>query len=318
MCGRPRLFQGGDIMVDVSTALCGLALDNPVIPASGTFGFGKEFKDLYDLNILGSFVTKGITLEERYGNESPRVAECPAGMLNSVGLQNPGVEKVLKREFNELKAYYKKPVVANISGFSVEEYAAVAAKIDGVAQVGIIEVNVSCPNVSHGGMSFGTDAKSLAEVTRAVKAATTKPVFLKLTPNVTSIVDLALAARDAGADGLSLINTLLGARIDLRTRKFVLANRFGGYSGYGVFPVALRMVAECYKATSLPIMGMGGVTNAEGVIEMMLAGASAVQIGAANLVNPYVCKEIVEDLPRVMEKYGITSLKEIIGEAVNG
>ncbi len=302
-------------MVDTSTILSGLKLDNPVIPASGTFGFGKEFSEIYDINILGSFVTKGITLYERFGNETPRIAECPAGMLNSVGLQNDGIENVLKRQFVELESYFKKPVIANISGFSVSEYEQVAAAIDGVEQVGIIEVNVSCPNVKHGGMAFGTDAVALSEVVRAVKGATKKPVYVKLSPNVTSITDLALAARDGGAYGLSLINTLLGAKIDLKTKKYVLANKFGGYSGPGIFPIALRMVAECYSATKLPIMGIGGVSSAEQVLEMMLAGASAVQVGAANLVNPYACKEIIEDLPRVMQKYGVERLSDIIGAA---
>lgn len=303
-------------MVDTSVVLSGVKLDNPVIPASGTFGFGKEFSAFYDINVLGSFVTKGITREERFGNDQPRIAECPAGMLNSVGLQNDGIEKVLKTQFKQLKQYFKKPVIANISGFSVEEYAYVAEKIDTVEQVGIVEVNVSCPNVKHGGMSFGTDCAALGSVVKAVKAATSKPVYVKLTPNVTSISDLALAAKDNGADGLSLINTLLGARIDLKTKKFVLANKFGGFSGCGIFPVAVRMVAECYKATELPIMGMGGVTSANDVIELMLAGATAVQVGAANLVNPYACRDIIGALPEAMEKYGIEKLSDIIGEAV--
>lgn len=302
-------------MVDTKVTLCGLELKNPIIPASGTFGFGKEFSEVYDINILGSFVTKGITAQARFGNEQPRIAECKSGMLNSVGLQNDGIDEVLKKQFNELKSYYKSPVIANIGGFSVEEYAEVALKADRAEQVGIIEVNVSCPNVSHGGMSFGTDCGALREVVAAIREVTTKPLFVKLTPNVTKIADLAVAAKESGADGLSLINTLLGARIDLKTRKYVLANRFGGYSGDGVFPVAVRMVAECYNATRLPIMGMGGISCARDVLEMMMAGATAVQIGAANLINPYVCKEIIEALPQEMEKYGISTLSEIIGVA---
>lgn len=302
-------------MVDTRINLCGLTLDNPVIPASGTFGYGAEFKDLYDINILGSFSFKGTTLQPRYGNELPRIAETPSGMLNSVGLQNPGIEHVIKEELKELATFFHKPVIANISGFSIEEYVACCELIDKVKLVGIIEVNISCPNVQSGGMSFGTDAASAAEVTRAVKAVTKKPVFIKLTPNVTGIADIAAACEQAGADGISLINTLLGMRIDLRTRKPVLANTYGGLSGPAVFPVALRMVHEVYKAVRIPIMGMGGVSTARDVVEMMLAGATAVQVGAANLTDPFCCKKIVENLPQVMEELRINKLEDIIGGA---
>lgn len=302
-------------MVNLKTMLSGIVLDNPVIPASGTFGFGEEFAPLYDLNILGSISIKGTTLEPRFGNPTPRIAECTAGMINSVGLQNPGVDKVVEEELPRLAQHYHKPVIANISGFSVEEYAACAARMDQAKEVGIIEVNVSCPNVHGGGISFGTDPASAAAVTRAVKAVTKKPVYIKLTPNVTDIVSIARACEDAGADGLSLINTLLGMRIDLKRRKPVIANKMGGFSGPAIFPVALRMVYQVYEAVQIPIIGMGGVSTADDVIEMMLAGAAAVQVGAANLVNPQACRDIIEDLPRRAEYYGIQFLSEIIGGA---
>ncbi|MBO4896868.1 MAG: dihydroorotate dehydrogenase [Clostridia bacterium] len=302
-------------MVDISTNLCGLQLSNPVIPASGTFGFGEEFKNFYDLNILGSISIKGTTKEPRFGNETPRIAECTSGMLNSVGLQNPGVDAVISDKLPKMKEFYNKQVIANISGFSFEEFEYSCEKIDKADNVGIIEVNISCPNVHGGGMSFGTNAESAAEVTKRVKKVTTKPVFIKLTPNVTNISEIAKACEEAGADGLSLINTLLGLRVDLKTKKPVLANKKGGFSGSAVLPVALRCVYEVYEAVKIPIMGMGGVSTADDVIEMMLCGASAVQIGAANLVNPYACKEIIENLPHAMKKYGINSLKEIIGGA---
>ncbi|MFA6867371.1 MAG: dihydroorotate dehydrogenase [Clostridia bacterium] len=302
-------------MVDTSVILSGIKLDNPIIPASGTFNFGKEFTEFYDINCLGSLVTKGITKEPRIGNELPRIAECKAGMLNSVGLQNLGVDEVINSQFGQLKTYFKKPVVANISGFSIEEYAYVTSKIAPLEQVGIIEVNVSCPNVKHGGMSFGTDKDNLAKVVRAVREKTSKPIFIKLSPNVTNISELAVTCKENGADGISLINTLLGARIDIKTGKYILANKFGGYSGYGIFPVAVRMVAEVYNATKLPIMGMGGVSCAEDVIELMLAGATAVQTGAINLVNPLASKEIIDNLPKLCEKLGINKLSDIIGMA---
>ncbi len=302
-------------MVDTGVTLSGIRLDNPVIPASGTFGFGREFAEYYDINVLGTFSFKGTTLEPRFGNPAPRVAECPAGMLNAVGLQNPGVAHVIEHELPELAAYFRKPVMANVNGFSVEEYAQVARLLDAQPQVGWLEINVSCPNVHGGGMAFGTDARSAASVARAVKAVTKKPVFIKLSPNVTDIVSIAKACRDAGADGISLINTLLGMRIDLKTRKPVLANVTGGLSGPAVFPVALRMVWQVAQAVDIPVIGMGGVSGAEDVIEMMLAGATAVQVGAANLVNPYACREIIENLPHAMGKYGIASLKDIIGGA---
>lgn len=302
-------------MVDLSVNLSGLKLDNPIIPASGTFGYGMEFKDFYDINILGSFSMKGTTKDERFGNPTPRIAECTAGMINSVGLQNPGVDFVVEKQFPMMKNYFKKPIVANISGFSIDEYVYCAEKIDKEDQVGIIEINISCPNVHNGGMSFGTDPKSAAEVTKAVKAVTTKPVYMKLTPNVTNIVEIAKACEDAGADGISMINTLLGMRIDLRTKKPIIANKMGGFSGPAIFPVAVRMVYQVYDAVKIPIIGMGGISTAKDVIEMMLAGATAVQIGSANLKNPYVCKEIIEELPKEMEKYGISSLREIIGKA---
>ena len=302
-------------MGKLSVELCGLHLENPVIPASGCFGYGKEFSEYYDINILGSFSFKGTTLEPRFGNPTPRIAEAYDGMLNAVGLQNPGVEHVIVHELPEMKEYFQKPVIANVSGFSIDEYEKTCALLDGQEQVGLIEVNISCPNVHGGGMAFGTSAENAAAVTRAVKKVTKKPVFIKLSPNVTDIASIAKACEDAGADGLSLINTLLGMRIDLKTKKPVLANTFGGLSGPAVFPVALRMVYQVYRAVKIPIIGMGGVSSALDVIEMMLAGATAVQVGAANLVNPYVCKEIIERLPQEMEKLGIASLKEIIGGA---
>lgn len=302
-------------MVNTKVNLSGVVLDNPIIPASGTFGYGYEFAELYDINILGSFSFKGTTKEPRFGNPTPRIAECPSGMINSVGLQNPGIEKVISEELPKLKKCFSKPVVANISGFSIEEYAYCCEKIDKEEQVGIIEVNVSCPNVHSGGMSFGTSAECAAEVTRAVKKVTSKPVYIKLTPNVTSIAEIAKACEEAGADGLSLINTLMGMRIDLKTQKPVIANKMGGFSGKAIFPVALRAVYQVYEAVKIPIIGMGGVSSAEDVIEMMLAGATAVQVGAENLINPYASKEIVENLPEVMEKYNIESLEKIIGGA---
>ena len=295
----------------LSVTLCGIELDNPVIPASGTFGFGKEFSEFYDINILGTFSFKGTTREARFGNPTPRIAECPAGMLNAVGLQNPGVDHVIARELPEMKAYFSKPVMANVSGFSVEEYVDVCRKLDREPQVGWLEVNISCPNVHGGGMSFGTCPQAAAEVTKAVKAVTTKPVIIKLSPNVTDIVSIAKACEDAGADGVSLINTLLGMRMDLRTRKPLLANVTGGLSGPAVFPVALRMVYQVANAVKIPVVGMGGVTSASDVLEMMMAGASAVEVGAANLVNPWACRDIIRDLPEVMDKYRIETLQEL-------
>ena len=305
-------------MADMKVTLCGIELDNPVIPASGTFGYGYEYAELYDINILGTFSFKGTTREPRFGNPTPRIAECTAGLINAVGLQNPGVDKVISEELPKLEKCFHKKVIANVSGFSVEDYAYTCAKLDACPQVGWLEVNISCPNVHGGGMSFGTSPEAAAEVTRAVKAVTTKPVFIKLTPNVTDIVSIAKACEGAGADGISLINTLLGMRIDLNTRKPVIANRMGGFSGSAVFPVALRMVNQVAQAVKLPVMGVGGVSSAENVIEMMLAGATAVQVGAANLIQPYACRDIINDLPRVMEKYKISSLREIIGGANNG
>ena len=298
---------------DLSVNLSGLHLDNPVIPASGTFGFGWEVKDFYDINILGSFSFKGTTLEPRFGNDTPRIAECPEGMLNAVGLQNPGIEAVISQELPRLKTFFHKPVIANISGFSIEEYAKCCEMIDKEEQVGLIEVNVSCPNVRHGGMSFGTDPAMAAAVTKAVKAVTTKPVYIKLSPNVTDIVSIAKACEEAGADGISLINTLLGMRIDIRTGKPILANVMGGFSGPAIFPVALRMVYQVAHAVSVPVIGMGGVSTARDVLEMMMAGATAVQVGAANLRDPYACKEIIEQLPLEMERLGIEKLSDIIG-----
>ena len=297
----------------LSVDLCGLPLDNPVIPASGTFGYGYEFAALYDINCLGTFSFKGTTLQPRFGNPTPRIAEAPAGMLNSVGLQNPGVEKVISEELPKLKKCFRKPVMANVSGFSAEDYAKTCALLDKEEQVGWLEVNISCPNVHGGGMSFGTDPEAAAEVVRAVKAVTKKPVILKLTPNVTDIVSVALACEAAGADGLSLINTLLGMRLDLRTRKPILANVMGGLSGPAVFPVALRMVYQVSKAVSIPVVGMGGVSSAADVIEMMLAGATAVEVGAANLTDPFACKRIIDALPEEMDKFGIDRLSDIIG-----
>ena len=296
--------------------LCGIELDNPIIPASGTFGFGYEFADIYDINILGTFSFKGTTKDARFGNPTPRIAECTAGMINAVGLQNPGVEKVVSEELPKLKKCFNKKVMANISGFSLDDYVYTASILDKEEQVGWLEINVSCPNVHGGGMSFGTDYKSAAAVTKAVKDVTTKPVILKLSPNVTNIVEIAKACEDAGADGISLINTLLGMRIDLKSKKPIIANKKGGFSGPAIFPVALRMVYEVANAVKVPIIGMGGVQTSEDVIEMMLAGATAVQVGAANLTNPYACKEIIENLPQTMDKYNITNLKDIIGGAL--
>ena len=296
----------------MSVNLCGIELDNPVIPASGTFGFGYEFAELYDINILGTFSFKGTTKEARFGNPTPRIAECPNGMINAVGLQNPGVEKVIGVELPKLAKCFNKKVMANVSGFSVDEYVYTCEKIDKCDQVGWIEVNVSCPNVHCGGMSFGTSPEAAAEVTRAVKAVATKPIIIKLSPNVTDIVSIAKACEAAGADGISLINTLLGMRIDLKTRKPVIANKMGGFSGAAIFPVAVRMVYQVAHAVDIPVVGMGGVSSAEDVIEMMLAGATAVEVGAANLVDPFACKKMIEELPAVMDKYGINSLSEII------
>ena len=297
----------------LNVTLCGIEMDNPVIPASGTFGFGYEFAELYDINCLGTFSFKGTTKDPRFGNPTPRIAECTAGMINAVGLQNPGVEKVISEELPKLAKCFHKPVMANVSGFSVEEYVSTCEKIDKCDQVGWIEVNVSCPNVHGGGMAFGTSPEGAAAVTRAVRAVTTKPIIIKLSPNVTDIVSIAKACEEAGADGISLINTLLGMRIDLRTKKPVIANKMGGFSGSAIFPVAVRMVYQVAHAVKIPVVGMGGVSTAEDVIEMMLAGATAVQVGAANLVDPYACKNIIEDLPRMMDKYGINNLRDIIG-----
>lgn len=302
----------------LSVNLCGEELDNPVIPASGTFGYGYEFAELYDINCLGTFSFKGTTKEPRFGNPTPRIAECTAGMINAVGLQNPGVDKVISEELPRLKKCFNKKVMANVSGFSVDEYAYTCERLDSQEQVGWLEVNVSCPNVHGGGMSFGTDPRAAAEVTRAVKRVTKKPVIIKLSPNVTDIVSIAKACEDAGADGISLINTLLGMRIDLRTKKPVIANTMGGFSGSAIFPVALRMVYQVSSAVNIPVIGMGGVSSAEDVIEMMLAGATAVEIGAANLVDPFICKKIVEALPAAADKYNINELKDIIGGAHNG
>lgn len=299
--------------VDLSVDLCGIRIDNPVVPASGTFGFGNEFKEFYDINILGTFSFKGTTREARFGNPTPRIAECTAGMINAVGLQNPGIDAVIGEELPRLREFFHKPVIANISGFSIEEYAYCCERIDREEQVGWIEVNVSCPNVRHGGMSFGTSPECAAEVTRAVKAVTTKPVFIKLSPNVTDIVSIAKACEEAGADGICLINTLLGMRIDVERRRPVIANTMGGFSGAAVFPIAVRMVYQVSKACRIPVMGCGGVQTARDVIEMMMAGATAVQVGAANLVNPYACRDIIEALPAEMRRLGITKLSEIIG-----
>ena len=298
--------------------LCGIELSNPVIPASGTFGYGYEFAELYDINELGTFSFKGTTKDARFGNPTPRIAECTAGMINAVGLQNPGVEKVIAEELPKLKQCFHKPVMANVSGFSVEDYAYTCEKLDKEDQVGWLEVNVSCPNVHGGGMSFGTSPQAAAEVTKAVKAVTTKPVIIKLSPNVTDIVSIAKACEEAGADGISLINTMLGMRINLNNRKPIIANTMGGFSGPAIFPIAVRMVYQVAQAVKIPVIGMGGVSGAEDVLEMMLAGATAVEVGAANLVNPYICRDIIRDLPRVMEKYRIENLKDIIGGVKNG
>lgn len=300
-------------MVDLSVCLAGMEMDNPVVPASGTFGFGKEFKDFYDINILGSFSFKGTTKDARFGNPTPRIAECKNGMINAVGLQNPGVHHVIEHELPEMKEYFNKKAIANVSGFSVDDYAYTCELLDKEEQVGILEVNVSCPNVHGGGMSFGTNPDSAAEVTRAVKAVTTKPVFIKLSPNVTDIVSIAKACEEAGADGICLINTLLGMRIDTKRRQPVIANKMGGFSGDAVFPIAVRMVYQVSKACGIPVMGCGGVSTADDVIEMMMAGATAVQVGAANLVNPYACKDIIEALPARCEALGIEKISDIIG-----
>ena len=305
-------------MVKTGVTLCGLPLENPVIPASGTFGYGYEFADLYDINCLGTFSFKGTTREPRFGNPQPRIAEMQGGMLNAVGLQNPGVDAVIAQELPRLARVFHKPVMANVSGFSTEEYVEVCRRLDACPQVGWLEVNISCPNVHGGGMSFGTDPAAAAAVTRAVKAAVKKPVIVKLSPNVASIADIARACEDAGADGISLINTVMGMRLDLKTRRPLLANGTGGMSGPAIFPLAVRMVWQVYEAVSIPIVGLGGVTRAEDVLEMMLAGATAVEVGAANLVDPYACRRIVEDLPRVMQQYNINDLNDIIGGAHHG
>lgn len=305
-------------MGNTEVTLCGVRLDNPVIPASGTFGFGYEFAELYDINCLGSISFKGTTIEPRFGNPTPRIAECEAGMLNSVGLQNPGAEKVLTEELPKLKKVFKKPLMANVSGFSVKDYTAAVEILDREDAIGWFEINISCPNVHGGGLAFGTSCENAAAVTAAVKKVTNKPVLIKLSPNVTDITEIAKACEAAGADGLSLINTLLGMRIDLKTKKPVLANKAGGFSGPAIKPVAVRMVYQVYEAVKIPIVGMGGISTAEDVIEMMLAGAAAVEVGAANLVEPFACKNIIEDLPRVMQKYGINNLKDITGGAHNG
>jgi dihydroorotate dehydrogenase (NAD+) catalytic subunit len=302
-------------MVDTKVTLCGIELDNPVIPASGTFGYGHEFAELYDINILGTFSFKGTTQNPRFGNPTPRVAEVPGGMLNSVGLQNPGVRAVIEEELPRLERVFKKPVMANISGFSPEEYESVAAELSECEQIGWIEVNISCPNVHGGGIAFGTDPAQAAEVVRWVRRAAKKPLIIKLSPNVTDICEIAKRCEAEGADALSLINTLVGMQIDLNTNKPVLANMVGGYSGPGIFPVALRMVYQVYKSVSIPLIGMGGVSSAEDVLKMMAAGATAVQVGSANLINPYACRDIIADLPRVMEKYGVGSLRELTGAA---
>ena len=298
---------------DLSVELCGVALDNPVIPASGTFGFGKEMAEIYDINILGSISFKGTTRDARFGNATPRIAECPSGLINSVGLQNPGVDAVVAHELPELRKIFRKPIIANISGFSIEEYVECCQKLDKEEQVAILEVNISCPNVHNGGMAFGTSPESAAAVTKAVKAVTTKPVFIKLSPNVTDIVAIAKACEEAGADGITLINTMLGMRIDIARRKPVIANKMGGFSGAAIFPIAVRMVYQVAHAVKIPVIGCGGVSSAEDVVEMMMAGATAVQVGAENLRNPYACKEIIEELPYVMERLRIEKLTDIIG-----
>ena len=302
-------------MVNTKVNLSGIELDNPIIPASGTFGFGYEFAELYDINCLGTFSFKGTTKDPRFGNPTPRIAECDAGMINAVGLQNPGVEKDISDELPKLKACFNKPVMANVSGFSVEDYAYTVQMLDSQEQIGWFEVNVSCPNVHGGGMSFGTSAEAAAEVTSAVRRVTKKPLYIKLSPNVTNIVEIAKACEAAGADGISMINTMLGMRIDLKTKRPVIANKMGGFSGPAIKPVALRMVYQVYEAVKVPIIGMGGIATAEDVIEMMLAGATAVEVGAQNLVDPFACKDIIENLPKVMEKYKIDDLSSIIGGA---
>lgn len=302
--------------MNTEVTLSGITLSNPIIPASGTFGYGKEFADLYDINILGAFSFKGTTREERFGNPLPRIAECPMGLINSVGLQNPGVEAVINKELPELAKYYHKPLIANISGFSIEEYVYCAERLDKQDQVSLLEVNVSCPNVHNGGMAYGVSPDSVYDVTQAVKAVTKKPIYIKLSPNVTDITEIAKACEAGGADGLSLINTLLGMRIDTKRRSCVIANKMGGFSGSAVFPVALRMVYQVAQSTHLPIIGIGGVSSTNDVIEMMMAGASAVQIGSANLINPYICKEIIEELPQKMAELDITKLSDIIGVAL--
>ncbi len=302
-------------MVNTAVSLCGVKLTNPVVPASGTFGFGYEFNDIYDINILGAISIKGTTKEARFGNALPRIAECTSGLINSIGLQNPGIDAVIEKEIPRLRQVYRKPIISNISGFSIEEYVECCEKMNKVDDVDILEVNISCPNVHNGGMSFGTLPENAEAVTKAVKKVTDKPVFIKLTPNVTDIVSIAKACEQGGADGISLINTSQGMRVDLKTRKPVIANKIGGFSGRAIFPIAMKMVYQVYEAVKLPIMGIGGVATAEDVIEMMMAGATAVQVGAENLVNPYACKEIIENLPKVMEKYKINDLNEIIGVA---
>ena len=302
-------------MVNTKVNLCGVELDNPIIPASGTFGFGYEFAELYDINCLGSFSFKGTTLEPRFGNPTPRIAECTSGMINSVGLQNPGVHGVIEHELPELKKVFNKKVMANVGGFTIDEYVECCTLLDKEAQIGWFEINISCPNVHAGGVNFGTDAKNAADVISAVKKVVSKPVIAKLTPNVTDITEIAVACEEAGADAISLINTLLGMRIDLKTRKPVIANKMGGFSGPAIMPVALRAVYQVFDKVKVPVIGMGGISSAKDVIEMMLAGATAVEVGAANLVNPFACRDIINELPAAMEKYNITSLKEIIGGA---
>ena len=302
-------------MVKTNVNLCGVKLQNPVVPASGTFGFGYEFSDIYDINVLGAISIKGTTRDSRFGNPTPRIAECTSGLINSVGLQNPGIDAVIEKEIPRLRQVYSQPIISNISGFSIDEYVECCEKINVVDDVDIIEVNISCPNVHNGGMSFGTQPENAEAVTKAVKKVTTKPVFIKLTPNVTDIVSIAKACEQGGADGISLINTAQGLRINLNKRKPVIANKIGGFSGRAIFPIALRMVWQVYEAVKLPIMGIGGVATAEDVVEMMMAGATAVQVGAENLVNPYACRDIIDNLPAVMAKYRINDLSEIIGEA---
>ena len=302
-------------MVNTKVNLCGIEMDNPVIPASGTFGFGYEFAELYDIDLLGTFSFKGTTKDPRFGNPTPRIAETPNGMINAVGLQNPGVEKVISEELVKMREVFHKPVMANVSGFSLEEYAYTVERLDSESCIGWFEVNISCPNVHGGGIAFGTSPEAAASVTKAVRAVTKKPLLIKLSPNVTNIAEIAKACEAEGADGISMINTLLGMRIDLKKKKPVIANKMGGFSGAAIFPVALRMVYQVYDAVKIPIVGMGGVSSAEDVIEMMLAGATAVEIGAANLIDPFACKNIIEALPEVMAKYGIERLSDIIGAA---